>query len=295
LIFREILAEYAALLVGAEHTATDTGADFDEFVGRQRKFLSSPRADAARNHWRGELERLSDTGDLPTDRPRPAAHTFAGSEIDFVLPPDVVTGVEKAAAELNTTVFVYLLSVFQLLLHRFSGQTDFVIGYPATLRSNRRFRESIGYFVNLLPFRARVDPDGSFDALVRRTAEKTWKGLMHREYPFPLMPRLVDTQRDPARAGLISTMFVMTAGNPGDPLSALVLPGRRDDYAGLTVSEFYLPQQQGQFDLTMQVLQHGSAARAHLKYNTSLFTADTARGLTGEYLDLLRSATSSEI
>ena len=290
LVFREILDEYAALSAGTTHTPEDTGGGFDEFERRQRKFLSSPRAAAARDHWRAELAGLPDGGELPTDRPRPPAYRFTGAEVDFTLSPDMLADAAQAAAAERSSLFVYLHSVFQLLLHRFSGQTDLLVGYPATMRVNRSFQNAIGYFVNLLPYRVRIERGDSFGTVLRRTAEKTWRGGLHREYPHPLMPRLIEARPDPSRAGLIETMFVMTGGGAGDPLSALVLPGGRDTYAGLTVSEFYLPQQQGQFDLTLQVLRHESAARAHLKYNTSLFTADTARGLSGEYLDLLRSA-----
>lgn len=294
LVFREILDEYAALTAGATHTPADTGAGFDEFVARQRKFLTSARAAAARDHWRAELAELPASG-LPTDLPRPARYPFAGAEIDFMVPPDVLAAADEAAAAARSSLFAYLHSVFQLLLHRFGGQTDLVVGYPTTLRTTRRFQDVIGYFVNLLPYRARIERGDPFSEVLRRTAAGTWRGLLHREYPYPLMPRLVDARPDPSRAGLIETMFVMIDGTADDPLSALVLPGRRATYAGLAVSEFYLPQQQGQFDLTLQVLRHGGAARAHLKYNTSLFTADTARGLAGEYLDLLRAATRGRI
>jgi len=283
-ILREILAEYAAGSAGVERVATDAGADFDEFVRQQRSYLGSPRADAARTYWRGELERAGKGGDLPTDAPRPAVYRFAGSEVDFELPVDVLADAERAAAAQNTTVFAYLFSAFQLLLYRFSGQTDLLIGYPVTLRPGRRFRESIGYFVNTLPFHARVDPADDVNSLLRRTGRKLLGGLRHRDYPFALMPRLVEMRREPNQAGLISTMFVMTA----DPL-----PDHGVKLAGLSVSEFHLPQQQGQFDLTLQVLRRTAGARAQLKYNTSLFTADTARELTTDYVDLLRSATGT--
>lgn len=291
LVFAEILTEYAH----PTEAEPDTGADFDEFVRRERALLDSPRADAARDYWRRTLSDLPATDDLPTDRPRPDLYTFAGAEVDFELPPDLVAGVDAAAAARATTVFVFLFSAFQLLLHRFGGQRDFVVGSPVTLRSGRRYRESIGYFVNLLPFRVRVAPGCSFDTLLSRTGDTLWSVLAHREFPYALIPRLVDVPRDPSRAGLVSTMFVMTGSGAGDPLGALVLPGGRAECAGLTVSEFYLPQQQGQFDLTLQVLRHGSAARAHLKYNTSLFTAETVRGLAARYIDLLGSAVRGDL
>jgi Condensation domain len=295
LIFREIIAEYVALAAGTEPAAGDTGADFDDFAGRQREFLASARAAAARAYWQGELAGVAETGCLPADRPRPALYEFVGSEIDFEFPADVSGSIGAAASAHNTTVFNYLLSTFQLLLYRFSGHTDFVIGYPASLRPGRRFRESIGYFVNTLPFRARIDPDGSFEGLIRRTGDKLWSGLMYRDYPFALMPQLAGMPRRPDRAGLISVMFVMTPVDPADRLSVTLVQGDRVEHAGLIVSEYYLPQQQGQFDMTLQVLHRGAGTRAQLKYNTSLFTAETARRLAGDYVELLRSAAGGTI
>jgi hypothetical protein len=283
LVLREILAEYAALTTGSERTTEDRSTGFDEFVRGQRKYLASRRAEAAAAYWRAELAGFP-AGDLPTDLPRPDRYVFAGSEIDFELPP----GVTAAAADRNTTVFTYLFSAFQLLLSIHSGQTDFVVGYPVTLRLNRRTKDSIGYFVNTLPFRARVDPDESFARLLDRTGKKLWRASMHREYPYAMMPRLLDAPREPNRAGLISTMFVITDGDPDDPFTAVREPGRRAEYAGLGISEFYLPQQQGQFDITLQV--HAGSARAQIKYNTSLFTEETARGLAERYTTLLRSS-----
>lgn len=288
LVLGEILSAYSALRAGREHVATAT-ADFDDFVGRQRKYLESSLAEAARKYWQGQLEHVPADG-LPTDLPRPAVYRFAGSEVDFELPSGLMTDVEKTASARNTTPFAVLLSTFQLLLHTYSGQTDLVIGYPVTLRAGRRFRESIGYFVNTLPFRARVDPDASFDTLLKNTSDQLWRGLMHRDYPFALMPRLVDVKREPDRAGLIEVMFVLTAEDPANPLAATLAPGARVEHAGLELSEFFVPQQQGQFDLTLQVQHNTDTTRARLKYNTSLFTEQTARCLADDFVDLLDAA-----
>lgn len=291
LVFREILARYAAISSGADHLApVETEADFDDFVRLQQQFLESPRAGSARTYWQDVLARIPDSAGLPTDLPRPAAYRFAGSEVVFDLPTEVQSQVVAAASAQNATVFAYLFSAFQLLLYGFSGHTDLVVGYPVALRSGRRFHKSIGYFVNTLPFHARIEPDASFNALVRRTGEQLWRGLMHRDYPFALMPRLANATRDASRAGLISVMFTMNAGDPTDPLTARLLSGDRVEHTGLELSEYYLPRQQGQFDLTLQVVRHGTTARAYLKYNTSLFIEETIRGLADDYVELLRSA-----
>jgi hypothetical protein len=294
LLFRELLSTYAAHTAGIEYSPADTGADFDQFVTEQRRFLESPRANSARRYWHGELASVSCENGLPTDHPRPAVYRFAGSEVVFALPQDLVADIQRAASALNATAFAYLFSVFQLLLYAFSGHTDFLVGYNVTLRGRRR-RESIGFFVNTLPFHAGVDPDGSFGALLRRTSEKLWRGLMYRDYPFALMPRLTDVKRDPGQAGLLSVMFVMSGAERADPSAAAPAPGQRVEHAGLTVSEFYLPQQQGQFDLTLQVSQHGPDMTAVLKYNTSLFTTETAQGLARGFTALLTAAAGGDL
>jgi hypothetical protein len=290
LTFSEILSTYAALRAGRQ-PAPSTAADFDEFVDRQRKYLESSLADAARKYWQGRLAEVP-RNDLPTDLPRPDVYRFAGSAVEFVLPSELMAAVERAASARNTTTFAFLLSAFQLLLHIYSSQTDLLIGYPATLRAGSRFREAIGYFVNTLPFRANIDPDGSFDTLLGNTGDQLLRGLMHRHFPFALMPRLIDAKREPDRAGLIEVMFVLTAEDPANPLAASLAPGTRVEHAGLELSEFYLPQQQGQFDLTLQVQHSRGAARAELKYNTSLFTEQTARSLADDFADLLDAAAS---
>lgn len=309
LLFRDVLDEYAVLARGTEpRVADDTGmadaaepeaeaADitaFDDFVDRQRGYLSSPRAEAARAYWRGELHRLPEGDSLPTDHPRPAVHRFEGTQFDCDLPPAVTAEVERAAGAHNVTVFAYLLSVFQVLLYTAGGSTDCLIGYPVTQRSGR-LRGSVGYYVNVLPFRGRIDPEESFDAVLRRTTRTLWRGLVHRDFPFPLMPQLTDAKRDPSRPGLLSVMFVMNADDPADPFFATVQPGRRVERDGLAVSRFDVPQQHGQVDLTMQIMRSGADARVTLKYNTSLFTARTARSLTERYVRLLRSAANDAL
>jgi len=295
LVMRDVLDQYAALSAGISRAPADDGADFDRFVRREREYLGSARAAKAREYWRAELGSAPEGGALPTDRPRPDVYRFVGAEIDVELPREVMAGVDAAASAADARPFAYLFSVFQLLLYAFSGRTDLVIGYPVSVRPDRRYRESIGHFVNTLPLRTRLEPNESLRALLRRTNEQLWRGGLYRDYPFALMPRLVDAGREPGRAGLVSVMFVLGFDDPADPFYEIMEPGRRVEYAGFSVSEVSLPQQLGQFDLTLQVLRHGAAGRAKLKYNTSLFTAETVRGLADRYVGLLRSALGDDL
>jgi Condensation domain len=289
LIVREILDEYTA---GAGPAAPRNvgGGDFDDFVGREREYLASPRALAARTYWRAELERAPAALDLAAGRPRPAVHRFEGSEVGFALAPQTVAGVKQAAAARNVTVFAYLFTVFQVLLYQLSRQNGFIVGYPVTQRSSRRYRDAVGHFVNTIPMHVEIDPQEGFDAALRRTKEKLWNSLLHREYPFALMPRLLSGKRDPSRPGLISAMFVMNTDKADDPFFEAIIQGRRIAYRGVEVSGFDVPQQQGQFDLTLQMTQYDSTVHATLKYNTALYSRETAADMAAGYLRLLESA-----
>ncbi|MCW6007290.1 hypothetical protein K1W54_22500 [Micromonospora sp. CPCC 205371] len=290
LIMRDVLDQYAALVAGIDRDVADTGAGFDPFVRRGREFLGSARGGEAHAYWRDELGRASGRSALPTDRPRPAVYRFEGAEIDVDLPRDAMADLDAAAAAGGVSPFAYLFAGFLLLLFAFCGRADIVIGYPVSVRPDRRYRGAVGHFVNTLPLCGWLDPDDSFGALLKRTREKLWRGGLYRDYPFALMPRLVDADRDASRAGLVSVMFVMGFDDPADPFYEIWEPGRRVEYAGMTVSQFDMPQQLGQFDMTLQVLRHGAASRAKLKYNTSLFAVETVRELAGGYVGLLRSA-----
>jgi hypothetical protein len=295
LLCREILSRYAALRAGRPYTARDTGAAFEDFAQVQRAYLASSRAERARAYWARELGGVTAHLELPADLPRPALWRQEGAEVRVDLPAGLVADLDAAAAERNVTAFALLLSVFAVLLHRASGQREFLVGYPVSQRQGARWRDAMGYFVNTLPLRARVDPGDSFEAVLRRTSLRLWQGLLHRDYPFALLAGLTGLPRDPSRPGPVQVLFVLNEPGGADPIAGALTPGAVVEHAGLRVAEFALPQQHGQFELTLQLTRHAAGFQAVLKYHTSLFTAGTAGALAEEYVRLLRAAVAGTL
>ena len=294
-ILRGLLAEYAGRPAGeTESVPGDDAADFDDYVRRQREYLASPKAATAAAHWRGEFAGAEIPFDAGADRPRPAVYQHTGAEVGFALPPKLAAGLRDAAAARNVTVFAYLISVFQVALYRHSGNTRFVVGYPVTQRTAHN-RRSIGYFVNTLPLCAQIDPDDGLDAALKAASRKMWRGLMHRDYPVAMMPRLLARPADPGRAGPIEVMFGLNTAGRGDEASAGLLPGRLVEHAGLAVSRFDFPEQQGQFDISVLVIQHDAGTHVKFKYNTSLFESRTAERLAAGYVELLERAVAGTL
>lgn len=262
----------------------DPGAQYASFVRREQRFLRSPRGESARRHWQSVLQTVSHDPLLVGDLPRPSVYQFTGDETETLLPTHLTARVAAFSAEANTTPFTVLFAVFQLLLYSLTGERVRLVGYPAGVRPGARYRSATGHYVNTLPFPARIEPDDSFADLLQRTSTELWSGLVHREYPFALMPSLVDRPREANMAGLISVLCGVTEEDVSELTRGVLPPGH-----GVRV--YPLPQQQGQSDLALQVSRRGPATAIVLKYNTTLFTADAARAVAEGYLRLLTAAT----
>ena len=307
-ILRDLLAEYARATADSPSADPDPDPDpdpeddpehddateFDDYVRRQRDYLASPKSAAAAEYWHAELAAPVIPFDIPTDHPRPAVYQHTGAEVGFPLTPELVAEVADAANVRNVTPFAYLMSVFQLMLYRHTGQTHFIVGYPATHRTSRN-RWSVGYYINTLPMCGEIDPDAGFTETLAATNRKLWRGLMHRDYPAAMMPRLRTPPRDPSRPGLISVMFGVNTATRGDAMSAGLLPNQPVEHASLTVTRFDFPEQQGQFDLSVLMIQHEAGSYVKFKYNTSLFEPRTANRLASDYVHLLERAVAETL
>jgi len=290
LVLRDVLTAYSALLSGADCADAAGGNAFEAFVERERTYLASSGAAAARAYWQRELDGVETGVDLLTDLPRPAVYEYRGSEIHFTLPAELAVRLKEDAKGRGVTEFAYLMCVFQALLYRHGGQTDFLIGYPVSLRTSRSLRESFGFLINTLPFRVSIDTNGSFETLLHRTSDKMWRALRHREYPLALISRDLRLRPDPARPGLLQALITTNTSNQTDSFYSASLSDMHLVHAGLEVSVFDVPQQLGQDDLTLEVFRHGDIVTGKLKYNSALFSTDTAGHLTDDYLELLDMA-----
>lgn len=267
---------------------TDTGARYLDFVQREQKFLRSPRGESARRYWQSVLQAVPSDPPLVGDLTRPDVYRFEGDEIETLLPHSLRDQISALCARADTTPFVLMFAVFQLLLYSLSGARLRLVGYPADIRPGVRERSAIGYYVNTLPFPARVEADDSFADLLQRTKTELWSGLAQRKYPFALMPSLVDQPREANRAGLINVLCVANEEDTTELARRALPPGHH-------AHAYQLPHGQGQFDLVLTVSRRGPETALVLQYNTSLFTAGAAETLTDAYLGLLTAATEDAL
>ncbi|MEV8631698.1 amino acid adenylation domain-containing protein [Streptosporangium sp. NPDC051023] len=277
----ELLAIYEGLRRGERIELPPISATYLDFLNWQDRFLAGPEARRMLDYWQGHLPAQVPMLSLPVDKPRPAVQTHNGASEFFVLDTELSARVHALAREHNVTVFMVLLSAYYLLLHRYSGQDDIIVGSPVTGRTQEEFASLYGYFVNPLPLHVSLAGAPSVSELLARVHTTVLNGLDNQEYPFVLLVEKLGLQHDPSRSAVFQAMFILLAHKVAT------------EKYGYRLEYIELPEEEGQFDLTLSAYEDEADQRFHcvFKYNTDLFLPETARRLAAHYVNLLDALT----
>ncbi|MGH3382605.1 MAG: non-ribosomal peptide synthetase, partial [Actinoallomurus sp.] len=229
-------------------------------------------------YWRDRLAGLAPL-ELHTDRPRPPVRDAAGDRVTFTVPARVAGVLGRLGREHGATPFMVLLAAFQVLLSRYSGQTDIAVGTPVAGRDRPEVQDLVGLFLNTLVLRTDLSGEPSFAEVLDRVRVAALDAYANQELPFETVVDALSPERDPARNPLFDAMFLwQDAGSPIAPMGPL------------TVEEIELGETAAKFDLTMAVTeQPDGSLSAGVDYATALFDRATVERLTEHYAHLLTS------
>jgi amino acid adenylation domain-containing protein len=281
IFLRDLTEFYAARVEDRSPVLPELPAQYPDFAGWQRTWLDEERRTRALEFWRAQLAGAP-RRELPLDRPRPAVESHAGALLDFTLGYEQADRLREFSAAAGVTTFVTMLAVFDVLMYRWAGHEDVVVGAATTGRVNPSTHELIGYFNNLLPFRTRLDSRSGFRVLLRRCAETVAGALDHEELPFADIVADLSPERDPSRHPLFTVAYTHqnTQTHPGD------LPGlavNTSDEGG-----FGIAAGTAKFDLTLGLAdQDDGPMRCYLEYATDLFDESTMLALSALYQQII--------
>lgn len=283
----------------AEALPTGEPAGQAQFLDAERRAAKSGVRERGWAHWSEALEGVPLALDLPTDLPRPATRGFVGATRTFTLGADLSARLAGLAQEQGATLFTTLLAAYQLLLHRFSGQPDLVVGTLLARRDTAELADAVGYLVNSLPIRSTRVPGESFTALLRRTRATVLGAVEHGAYPFgPLVSRLAP-DRTSQRTPLAQCRFVLQREHDGqdgeaDGFRALALGvAGKLSVGGLELEALPLPRRWAQLDLSLSMAEIDGRLTGVWEYRTDLFTEGTVDELSAGLVSVLRSVTDA--
>ncbi|MEO6196031.1 MAG: amino acid adenylation domain-containing protein [Thermoanaerobaculia bacterium] len=288
LLLDDLALLYPAFRAGERPELPPAGLLYTDYVRWQEEMLAGPEGERLWEHWRSRLGGELPVLDLHTDRPRPRVQTHVGGALQLHLSADLSGRLKELGRERGATPFVTLLAAFEVLLHRYTGQEDFLVGSVTAARTRAGFARTLGYFVNPLVLRATFGDGGDgggavsdpgFGTLLARTRADALGAFEHQDFPFPLLVERLQPERDPGRSPLFQVMFVLQKAQlaDGQELTACALgePGAYANVGGLRLEVVPLEQRIAQFDLTLTMGEVGEAFVASFDYNVELFDAAT--------------------
>ncbi|MGW0948892.1 amino acid adenylation domain-containing protein [Streptomyces sp. NPDC002623] len=281
LLMRELERGYRALLAGRALPAERPARSYADFTARQRELLAGAEGRRLRAYWTERLRGRRTTVPLPLDRPRPAAPGFHGASLDGHIPAAVADRARALAGAEQTSLFGVVLAAWFTLLHRYSDQADIAVGTPTAGRPANGFDDTLGYFMNMVVLAERVDGAEEFRGLVRRVHRTVLDALEHSAYP--LITLADDLRRtDPEAGAPFNVAFYF---------QNWTRTARRDASGDAVVlGPVEGVHQEGEFDLTLEVVEQEQGCRYTLKYDPGLFDEETVARLGAHFTALLAAA-----
>uniref|UniRef100_UPI00164026A6 non-ribosomal peptide synthetase n=2 Tax=Burkholderia gladioli TaxID=28095 RepID=UPI00164026A6 len=277
-LMREVGELYDALTHARPARLDPLPVQYADFALWQRGWLDGEVLEHKMGYWRRQLAGAPARLHLPTDRPRPAVQSLRGATCSFTVPAPVVDGLRGIGREAQTTLFTTLYAAFQVLLWRYSGDTDICVGTPVANRNSLETEALIGFFVNTLVLRTPLDPSEAFEALVRRARDTTLSAYAHQDIPFEHLVEVLNPHRDVSHSPLFQVMLVLQNA----PVADLVL-------GELDIAPYALDSVSAKYDLTLNIDEDGAALACTFEYCADLFDRDTIARMAAHFGQLLGS------
>lgn len=261
---------------------------YRDFVQWQRAFTDSEDGDRQWQYWQNRLAGEPCPAELPWTYKRPRSGQRNCATINRSIDESVASAFRSVAKRLGTTPFATAMSIFQTLVHRYSGLDDFVIGTTSNGRTQSRFAGGIGYYVNVLPIRSQVESSQTFSDLVGQTKRNVLEATQAGDFPFSQLVKRLNPMRDATAAPLCRMVFGWQKSHAFSEVAHLLdASGETVSWGSMRAQSYPLKQQEGQFDLTFEVHEGAKSLGCVLKYDRNLMADDAADRLLNHYIDLL--------
>ncbi|MDH3978509.1 MAG: amino acid adenylation domain-containing protein, partial [Gammaproteobacteria bacterium] len=274
----EFFGNYLALCQGDAADQDDLPLEFADYAAWQRNFLQGDELQRQLDYWSGKLRGAPPLLELPTDHPRPPEQSYRGARLRRLLPVELREQLKALAKDNNATLFMVLLAAFDVLLARYSGQDDIVVGTPIAGRQQTELEGLIGLFLNTLALRAELNAEQRFSELLEQVQTTALDAYAHQELPFDKLVDAVQPARDMSHSPVFQVQFMLqNAPASGEPL------------AGLEITPVEFEYGTAKFDITLATGETPDGLMAEMEYATDLFDAVTIERMLEHYERLLRA------
>jgi amino acid adenylation domain-containing protein len=277
---RELSAAYAAYASGSVPALPELPIQYADFTQWQRERISGPADEEQINYWKSQLRQPLPVLDVPVDRPRARAERHIADRVPVEVPVDVSDALTAFARDAEATSFMALMAVYHVLIHRYSGQQDVIVGAPIAGRTRRETEGLIGFFVNTLALRVDFSAAPTFRQLLASVRTTVLGAMANQDVPFEKIVEVIQPKRDRTRNPVFQTLFsLQDLGTEG----ALSLPG-------IKTTKLLGTRETAKWEMQLLMNTTSRGFRGQLEFDADLFDRETAEQLARHFVNLVRSA-----
>ena len=281
ILVRELGELYRAYIEHRPYILPELTIQYADYAIWQRNYLNKETLRGKLLYWEEQLAGIVPLN-LPADYQRPVIQSTRGAALEFEIGKDLADKVQLLSQQAGATLFMTLLAVFKVLLYRYSGQPDICVGTPVANRYQQEVEGLIGFFINTLVLRSRLDPDSSFSDLLQQIRRQTLDAYQHQDVPFEKVVEAVVKERDMSRSPLFQVMLVLqnNAAISGDGLPGIGF--RRETVEHVT----------SKFDITFTIAESPEGFNGNIEYCRELFKEATIARMLAHFKQLLHAVTA---
>ncbi len=282
-LVREVSALYQAFSHELPSPLPPLAIQYADFAVWQRQQLSGALLEEQLAYWREQLQGAPTLLELPTDQPRPAIKRYRGARETFHIPEELAAELKTLSRAQRVTMFMLLLAAFKVLMWRYSGQEDIVVGTPIANRQDSQIEDLVGFFVNTLAVRTRLEPTERFADLVKRVREECLAAYQHQAVPFELVVEELAVERSLSHTPIFQVMFVLQNA----PQAELSLED-------VEISVLEMDSGTAKVDVMLTLREEEGGLTGQVEYDTDLFEAASIKRMVGHYERLLQEVVRDE-
>jgi amino acid adenylation domain-containing protein len=281
LLFNDLMKVYQNLKKGVAATLNTLSCNYNDFVIWQHSYLTGSRVQEQLHYWESKLNGYEDIN-LPIDKSRPSDYTYNGKVLYFSLDLPLVSALQRLVKSSQSSLFIVMLSAFFVLLKKYTGQNDLIIGTSIANRNYSQLEDIVGLFINILPLRVDMKSEKILD-IINNVKKTCLEAYDNQDVPFQhLVEKLYDA-RDTSRPPIIQVVFEhQNATNIKDV-----------DLDGEKASAIELEDYDSEFDLSLDCVEIDGVVKGRLIYNTDLYMESTVSKMLQHYKSILEEITQN--
>jgi Condensation domain len=289
ILIEDLKLLYQAEITGQPRCLPHLKYHYTDFVRSQQDLVNSSVGEKLWDYWQQKLANAP-TILLPTDLPRPSIQRDGGASVSFKVTTEMTDRLRDLAKVEGVTLYILLLTVFQVLLHRYTGQEDLVVGSPTNGRTQTEFAQTVGFFVNIIALRSNLAGNPKFTQFLAQVRHTVLEAIAHQSYPAPLLIERLGMDRHQSLSGFFRASFnLLNLPKMANDLELSVSSNVSTsvEWGNLVLEPFVIPQQEGQNDLVLDVMEMNDHLVGTLRYRTDLFETATIERMATHFQNLL--------